>query len=302
VGVAVCFAAMLVGLVELLALRPPRATGFGSRHRWSGLAGIASQAGDLTEEALRRGGQASALGEALERAGLDLRPGELVMIVAASAVAALAGGWLVLGPVPGLALAALVVATAKATVTRLAARRRNRFADQLGETLQLLAGSMRAGHGLAQALDTVGVESESPTAEEFRRLTVETRLGRTLGEALGAMAERMQSADFEWVVQAIEINREVGGDLAEIFDRVGATIRDRNRLRRQVSALSAEGRMSAIVLVCLPFALAGIMAVTNRGYLNELFTSTVGLGMLGAGAALLVAGGAWLRRIIQIDY
>jgi tight adherence protein B len=184
-------------------------------------------------------------------------------------------------------------------VEQLARRRRARFGDQLADTLQMLAGSLRAGHSLAQAIDTLARESESPTAEEFRRVTVETRLGRDFVESLSALRARIGNEDFEWVVEAVEIQREVGGDLAEILDKVTGTIRDRTRIRRQVTALSAEGRLSAAVLMVLPFGLAGVMAVTNRSYLSPLFGTGLGLAFLAAGAVLLAVGGVWLRRIVK---
>jgi tight adherence protein B len=197
-------------------------------------------------------------------------------------------------------VAALVVpVAARVVVEQLARRRRARFGDQLADTLQMLAGSLRAGHSLAQAIDTLARESESPTAEEFRRVTVETRLGRDFVESLSALRARIGNEDFEWVVEAVEIQREVGGDLAEILDKVTGTIRDRTRIRRQVTALSAEGRLSAAVLMALPFGLAGVMAVTNRSYLSPLFGTGLGLAFLAAGAVLLAVGGVWLRRIVK---
>jgi tight adherence protein B len=145
----------------------------------------------------------------------------------------------------------------------------------------------------------VGQEAESPTAEEFRRLTIETRLGRDQVEALAGLADRVGGEDFRWVVQAVEIQRDVGGDLAEVLDTVASTIRDRTRIRRQVSALSAEGRMSAWVLMLMPFGLVGIMFVTNPTYLSPLFDTGIGHKLLVVAAALLVAGGLWLRRIVK---
>ncbi|MFN2506594.1 MAG: type II secretion system F family protein [Acidimicrobiales bacterium] len=115
-------------------------------------------------------------------------------------------------------------------------------------------------------MDTVTREAEPPTAEEFKRLTIETRLGRDFVEALQSLADRVGSEDFQWVVQAVQIQREVGGDLAAILDSVAGTVRDRTRIRRQVSALSAEGRMSAWVLMILPFGLGGMMALTSKEY------------------------------------
>ena len=142
-------------------------------------------------------------------------------------------------------------------------------------------------------------EAESPTAEEFKRLTIETRLGRDFVEALQSLADRVGSEDFRWVVQAIQIQREVGGDLSAILDSVAGTVRDRTRIRRQVSALSAEGRMSAWVLMILPFGLGGMMAVTNREYLSPLFSTGTGIRLLAVGALLLTVGGLWLRRIVK---
>jgi tight adherence protein B len=145
----------------------------------------------------------------------------------------------------------------------------------------------------------VARESEAPTSVEFRRLVVETRLGRDLSDALQALADRMRSRDMQWVVQAIDINREIGGNLAEILDTITTTIRDRNRLRRQVSALTAEGRLSAIVVMILPFALAGVMAVTNPTYIRVLFTTRIGVLLLAGGGALMLGGALWLRKLVS---
>lgn len=298
-GVALVSAAMLVLALGLLGFRPPRARGLGLRPQRFGLAGTAARAEQLGDGMLRQRGGAPALADALDAAGLNVRPGEVVVIVSVASVVALVGGWLLAALIVGLILAAVVPVTAKAVLSHLAHRRRSRFTDQLSETLQMLAGSLRAGHGLAQSIDTVAREAESPTSEEFRRLTVETRLGRDLNEALWALAARVKSPDFEWVVQAVGIHREVGGDLAEVLDSVASTIADRNRLRRHVAALTAEGRLSGWVLMVMPFAVGAMMAVTNRSYLNVLFTSTKGLVLVGLGAVFMAAGATWLRRIAK---
>jgi tight adherence protein B len=299
VGVAMISAAALSLALRLIVLRPPRARGLTpasltvrvGRHRRS------SRTDGRWPVAPR--GKRLALGDALDAAGLAIRPGELVVVVAASSVVALIGGWIIASLVVGVAMAALALLGAKAALGHLARRRRRQFTDQLPGTLQMLAGALRAGHGLAQSIDTVARESESPTSDEFRRLTVETRLGRDLSETLWALAARVRSADFEWVVQAVDIHRDVGGDLAEILDSVAGTIQDRNRIRRQVSALTAEGRLSGWVLMAIPFAVAAMMAVTNPTYLNVLFSSRNGLILLGMGAVLMTVGGGWLRRITK---
>jgi len=143
----------------------------------------------------RRGGVA-AVSSALEVAGVDLRAGELLLGVVAATAAVLMLGWLLFGPIVGLGLALAVPIAARAGLRFLASRRRKKFADQMAETLQILAGSLRAGHGLAQGIDTVGREAESPTGEEFRRLTLETRLGRDFVDSMSDLADRMGGEDF----------------------------------------------------------------------------------------------------------
>lgn len=297
-GGILCAAALFVLLLGLFGSRPPRARGLTARRRTLGLADAADRAESLGDKVLRRRGGARVSG-ALEAAGVDVRPGELVAGVVVLDLALLALGWLLIGPLGGLLMAGAVPLLAMGVLRFLAGRRRKRFSDQLPETLQLLSGSLRAGHGLAQGIDTIAREAESPTAEEFRRLTIEARLGRDFVDALGALADRMGGPDFRWVIQAIEIQRDVGGDLAEVLDTVADTIRDRTRIRRQASALSAEGRMSAWVLIALPFGLAAVMAVTNPGFLSPLFRTGTGQVLLAVGAALMVVGALWLKKIVK---
>jgi tight adherence protein B len=211
-------------------------------------------------------------------------------------------GFLLFGPV-GLVLGLVLPAVlAPSFLSVMRGRRRRKFGDQLGETLLLLAGSLRAGYGLVQAVDSVARESEKPMSDEFGRVVVETRLGRDLNEALNAVANRVGSEDFQWVVEAMEIHRDVGGDLAEVLDHVGDTIRARSRVQRQVRALSAEGRMSATVLFILPFGVALLVASSNPDYLDELFTTNAGRVMLVGAGTLLVLGGLWLRRIVKPEF
>jgi tight adherence protein B len=190
-----------------------------------------------------------------------------------------------------------------------AGRRQAAFADQLDDSLQLMAGSLRAGHSLLRAVDSVSQEAAAPTSEEFSRIVNETRVGRDLNDALDEVAERMGSDDFVWVAQAIAIHREVGGNLAEVLDAVGHTIRERNAIRRQVKALSAEGKLSAIVLMALPFGVTGFIGMSNPGYLMSnpgylaKFTeSLIGYGMLGTAAVMLLVGALWLKKTVAIRF
>jgi tight adherence protein B len=294
------FGAGLLGLLLGFARsRTPKARGLAARRRGATLDGAVVRAESLSDRVFGRQGGVAAVNQKLELAGVDVRPGELLMGVAATTLVLFAAGWALVGPLVGLVVALMAPLLARIVLDILATRRRKKFTDQMADTLQILAGSLRAGHGLAQGIETVAREAEVPTAEEFRRLTIEVRLGRDLVDSLSALAERVGSEDFTWVVQAVQIQREIGGDLAEILDTVASTVRDRTRIRRQVSALSAEGRMSAWVLMVLPFGLTAIMVATSRDYVNPLFKSGMGLRLVGVGVALLVVGGLWLRRIVK---
>ena len=296
----VCLAVLLV-LVPTALLRTPRSRALVDG-RWMSAERLAGRAEGLADRLLRRGDQGSTLNAALERAGVDLRAGELVVAVVCLAGALGFGVGVAVSLLAGLIAGLAVVVAVRIGLAGLDWRRRQQFADQLGGTLQMLASSLRAGYGLSQAIDVVAREAESPTAEEFRRIMLEARLGRDMAEALGAAAQRVRSQDFAWVVEAFDIHREVGGDLAEVLDTVAGTIRDRNRVRRQVRALSAEGRMSALVLFVLPFILAVVTAVLDPGYLHELTASRAGVGMIVGGGVLMGAGGLWLRRIVKPQF
>jgi tight adherence protein B len=239
---------------------------------------------------------------ALDSAGITMRPAEFVALALTGAWTAFVVGAVLAGATVGVIFAGLTLAGFRAVVSARARRRRDRFAEQLGDTLQLIAGSLRTGYALSQAIDTVAREAEAPTSEEFGRLVMENRLGRDLADSLRALAERMANVDFDWVVQAIGIHREVGGDLAEVLDKVGETIRDRGRIRRQVKALSAEGRFSAIVLFVLPFGVAAVLGVTNPEYLGDLTGRPGGRVLLGGAAVLMTAGGVWLRALVRLQF
>lgn len=268
----------------------------------SALAGAGAAAGAAVEKVLLKRGRLNAGAEALERAGMSTTLPNFVLGVGLSTVLGMVSGAL-LGGLP-LALLALVLVPfgAKLMLGFRAGRRQAAFADQLDDSLQLMASSLRAGHSLLRAVDSVSHEAESPTSEEFSRIVNETRVGRDLNDALDEVAARMGSEDFTWVAQAIAIHREVGGNLAEVLDAVGNTIRERNAIRRQVKALSAEGKLSAIVLMALPFGVTGFLAVTNPEYLAKFTESIVGYGMLAGAAVMLLVGGLWLKKTVAITF
>lgn len=239
----------------------------------------------------------------LELAGIAATAGSLVVtsISIAAAVAILVTvltGSLFLG----LLLAALVPVVAKLLVRVRMERRRKAFGDQLDETLQIIASALRAGHSFVRALDAVAQEAESPTSEEFVRIINEHRIGRDLIIALEQTAQRMDSEDFRWVAEAVAVHRDTGGNLNEVIDRVGTTMRERRQMREQVDSLAAEGKFSAIVLMALPPVGAGLFTLVNPGYVDPLVTEPFGQLMLVLSLILYIVGGIWIRAVVNVKY
>jgi tight adherence protein B len=268
----------------------------------SSLAGAGAAAGAAVEKVLAKRGRLAAGAAALERAGMTTTLPDFVLVVALATVVAGGLGFALSGVLVALLFAAAAPLGAKLLLRFRAARRQAAFADQLDDSLQLMAGSLRAGHSLLRAVDSVSQEAAAPTSEEFSRIVNETRVGRDLNDALDEVAARMGSDDFVWVAQAIAIHREVGGNLAEVLDAVSHTIRERNAIRRQVKALSAEGKLSAIVLMALPFGVTGFISLTNPAYLSRFTESFMGYAMLATAAIMLIVGGLWLKKTVAIKF
>lgn len=254
------------------------------------------------EEAVKRRGLLSGINSVLEQANIPLRGGEalaagLGLSVIAGVLAGLfARSWIAAGV--GFLVVLLLVAAA---VQFAGTREKRVFERQLPDTLTLLSTSLRAGYSLLQAVEAVAAEAPQPTAREFGRAIAEARLGRPVVDTMEAIADRMKSEDFKWAVMAIEIQREVGGNLAEVLQTVADTMRQRNRLKGEIRALTAEGRLSAIVLALLPIVLFAFLFTTNRDYLEPLFTQVPGLIAIGVGLALMAAGIYWLKKIVDIE-
>ena len=183
----------------------------------------------------------------------------------------------------------------------LAARRRKRFGNQLPDALTTLAGSLRAGRSVGQAMEALSREMDDPMGRELRKVVAEVRLGRTLHETLSDAADRVGSDDFRWAVLAMQIQSEVGGNLAELLDQVASTMRERTRMRGEVKALTAEGRASAMMLVIMVPGLGLAMKVMNPSYMEPLFTTTMGKILLGISVAMIGTGYFWMSRMVKID-
>jgi len=238
----------------------------------------------------------------LEKADLPIRAGEgLFVLIATVLLSGALGVALTRNLLFGILIAFGIAGLALWIVRFKAGRRFKTFEGQLPDTLQLLSGTLRAGYSLPQGLESVSGEIADPMGAELSRAMSEARLGRELEEALSGIAERMQSDDFAWVVLAIGIQREVGGNLNELLLSVAETMVARERLKRDINALTAEGRVSAGLLSFLPPGLGMVMWVINPGYINVLFTETMGNVMLVAGIISALAGLAWMKKVITID-
>ena len=240
--------------------------------------------------------------EALENAGLRMSQGDFFVLVLAGALVGAVAGLVVAGPLLAILFVLVSPLAGHLVLGFLAGKRRNTFDQQLGDTLQLLAGGLRAGHSILRAIDAAATESQSPTSEEMRRVVTETSLGRDLLSSLNDTAERMRNEDFVWIAQAIQINREVGGNLAEVLDQVNETIRERSEIKGHIKALAAEGKFSAYILMAMPVGIVAMLMLANPGYMNVMFTRPLGWGMIAASIILMTIGGLWMRKIIDLKF
>jgi tight adherence protein B len=285
-------------------IAPYTRKGGGKRSAEPAQQGVAAQAVGFATKALESNqGLEVKLGSKLEAGGLALKPAEWLLIHAgivfggASLAFLLSAGDLLF---TGLALL-LGLVLPWVYLGRKQSKRLKAFNSQLAGTLQLLAGSLQAGLSLAQGMDTIVREGAEPMSVEFRRALVETRLGVQIEDALDSVGQRMMSDDFAWTVMAIRIQREVGGNLAELMLNVAATLRERDYLRRQVKSLSAEGRFSAYILLALPPGILAYEFTTNRDYLRPLYTTGMGYVMLAAMGMLMAIGAFMMSRMIKLE-
>ena len=240
--------------------------------------------------------------EALENAGLRLSQADFLLLVIIGAFVGALVGLVVAGPLLAILLVVAAPFGGHLVLGILTGKRRTRFGDQLGDTLQLLSGSLRAGHSILRAIDAAANESQAPTSEEMRRVVSETSLGRDLLVSLNDTAERMQNEDFVWIAQAIQINREVGGNLAEVLDQVNETIRERNEIKGHIKSLAAEGKFSAYILMALPIGIVAMLMVVSPGYMDKMITTPLGWIMIGASIVMMTVGGLWMRKIIDLKF
>jgi tight adherence protein B len=271
-----------------------------------GRRGRAKAQGSLKDAAVGLAGQVvkgdfeDRLAKRLAGAGSSLKPAEWLLLHSGIAVGAAFVGLILMG---GTLMVIAFLAGALLPwfwLKRRHSKRLAAFNAQLAETLTLMAGGLSAGLSLPQAVDTVVREGHQPMAGELGRALVEQRLGIPIEETLENVADRMESEDFSWVVMAIRIQREVGGNLAELLNTVSETLRDREYLRRQVKVLSAEGRFSGYVLTALPIGLFIYMLLFKGDFVEPLYTTGMGYVLLGIALFMLAGGGFVMSRLTKI--
>ena len=294
------FGAVLYVLVQPMLVRvPDQRRGHGGAD--SGLTQVGRGLSALVDSALHRGSWSPVSVVSLELAGISMSAGTFLVTVAALTLAVLIMATTVTGSILfGLLGGLAVPLVAKLVLSSRTSKRRAAFAGQLDSTLHLMASAMRAGHSLPRALDTTARESLSPSAEEFSRLINENRIGRDLVDAMHTSADRMQNEDFHWVAEAIAMQRETGGNLNEVLERVGDTIRERNALLREVHTLSAEGRGSAKILMALPVVVVISQGAINPSSIGLLLNTRAGHIALGISGVLYVVGLLWMRSVTKV--
>jgi tight adherence protein B len=279
-----------------VAPKKPAAEKKEKKKRLQALAGLFS----LTENALGHTRLWRWLRRLIERADLPIKPVELFYMMAASSIGVGflmtligASGLVALGGLIGGALIPVGFVWFKAH------KRLQAFENQLPDILIGMAASLKAGHSFKQGLQAVVDEGVDPAGKEFKRVLTETRLGRPLEDALNDMADRLGSKNLSFIVTAVGIQTQVGGSLAGLFDMVSDTVRNRQQFARKIKALTAMGRMSAYVLIGLPFFLAGALTLMNPGYMAPLYGTGAGHKMIMTAIVMMIVGSLFLKKIVS---
>lgn len=306
-GAAAILVAVL--LVLFVSLRPSYQDIDVSRRRPAlpdtGTSVISKLGGATVSIAERRGGQAGGgvLGrDALNDAGITSKPSEFAVLILAGSLVTGLIGFLLHGFILAVVFALLSPLVALLVVKVRTGQRKTAFGNQISDMLLALSGSLRAGHGITQSLQSASLEMPAPMSQELARIVNENRVGRPVSVSMADVGQRMQCEDFEWLSQAIEINREVGGDLAGVLDHVGETVRERAQIKGQVRALAAEGKFSAYILIALPFVVAGFLNLANPGYMAVLTQSLLGWVFIALGAIMMAIGSFWISRMVKIEF
>ena len=239
--------------------------------------------------------------EQLQRADLKLRTSEYFMIQLASTALFFLIGWFRWGPIQAIVAAVIGYLIPGVYVKYRIGQRLKAFNNQLGDTLTLLSNALKAGYSFAQAIDTVAKNAVAPIGDEFSRAVREMNLGGSPDEALNNITKRVASQDFDLVSTAYSIHRTVGGNLAEILDNIAYTIRERIRIKGEISTLTAQARASGTLITFLPIVLAAFMYFVTPTYFRPMFGSIYGWVLLVIGGFMIFVGNLIIRRIVAIE-
>ena len=265
--------------------------------------GLFGRVSKAVSKASDRAGFSVLFEQKLRRAGINIQGSKFVFLHVFAVIASTVAVFLITkNYLLTIGVVAIVIFLPFLLINFKVNQKVKKFNEQLPDTLQLIEGALKAGYSLNQSLAMVIKETKPPISEEFRITTNEIRMGLSEKAALENMAKRINSELFDWVVLAINIQREVGGNLAEIMDIIANTIREKERVLRQIKALTAEGKLSAYILIGLPIILGVALTFLNREYISVLYTTKLGFMMLGLAGVLMLVGIVWITRIIKIDY
>jgi tight adherence protein B len=303
--------AVLLGIALVVLLRPRNRTrslqrrvqAFSTLPSEGGVATLTAVADRLvvgTERSLARTSWWPAVKKDIEVSGVPLAPAQLAALTLVGTVFA---AWVlsvvtgsVLGALAALATPLVVLAAVRVLLKHVRAE----FADQLADHLQVVSSAMRAGHSFVGALSVANADAPEPTRREFERAITDENLGVPIEDALDRVSERMDSPDLVHAALVAKLQRETGANAAEVLDRVAATIRERQELRRHIRALTAQQRIARWVLTALPLAMIAVLLVVSPGYINPLFEEGAGRVLLVVGALGMIIGGYLLKRMVEI--
>lgn len=256
----------------------------------------------IDAELSKRTSFAARLARKLRRADVPLRISEFLTIQVVAAVLSSAVLLLLARSLIGAVLGGLIgLWLPHLYLSFRTAKRLRQFHDQLPEALTLMANALKTGYSFLQAADVVARELPDPISTEFGQVIRETRVNITLEDALANLLDRVESSDLDLVVTAVLINNQVGGNLSHVLDSISTTIRRRIRLRGQIRSLTAQGRLSGMVIGALPMALAAVILVVNREFMQPLFNHPLGLAMVFIAVVMQVLGYLVIRRIVRVE-
>jgi len=254
------------------------------------------------DRALQGRGFADSMATQLARADLKLTVAEYLALHVIAVVGGVAIAYVLFGGIP-LPVVAGVVAffIPRIYVSIRKGRRLNQFNDQLGDAINQMSNGLRAGYSVMQAMESVASELPPPICSEFRRVVQEMQLGLSMEQALANMLRRIDSDDLDLMITAINVQREVGGNLADILDVISYTIRERVRIKGEVRVLTSQGRISGYIISFLPFGLGLLLMVLNRDYIMQLFSHICGWFMIAVAVILIGSGAFAIRKITDIE-